>query len=93
MEDKLLNKKMKKIKKYVKKEWNIDHITIKPEDTLINVAERVAMISEDCNLEEVYKKWILRNNMHLPGWIAYIIALDNSKRPDKVDLNTQMRDL
>jgi len=78
------NKLLKKLKKVIKKEWGIDYIDIKLDDKTINVAERVIMKSENCNLEEAYKKWIIKPDFHLPGWASFIIV---SEFTDSSDIN------
>jgi len=64
---------LKKLKKYVKREWKVN-IDIDENEKIIQLAEKIVMKSENCDREEAYSKWILREDLHLPGWTAvYII--------------------
>jgi len=64
---------LKKLKKYVKREWKVN-IDIDENEKIIQLAEKVVMISENCSKKEAYQKWILREDLHLPGWVSvYII--------------------
>lgn len=64
---------LKKLKKYVKKEWRVN-IDIDENERIIQLAEKIVMKSENCDKDEAYNKWILRPDLHLPGWVSvYII--------------------
>lgn len=84
--------KIKQLKKFVKKEWDIE-IDIKPEDTLISIAERIVIRSENCSIQDAYKKWIIKENMHLPGWICFIIAEYFSLDHNSVDIYDRIDNL
>lgn len=85
-------KLLKKLKKFIKKEWKIKNIDIRLDDTIINVAERIVMKSENCNLQEAYSKWIISNKLHLPGWVAMYIV-DEFTEIDNVNQNNTIREL
>ncbi len=86
------NKMLKKLKKYIKKEWKIKYIDIKLEDTIISLAERITMKSENCNLQDAYKKWILEPRFHLPGWIAFFIVSEFND-PNKINQENTIKEL
>lgn len=77
-------KLLKKLKKYIKKEWKIKKLEISLDDRIIDIAEKIAMIDEGCTKEEVYKKWILKPNLYLPGWISFFIS---SQFTDSTEIN------
>lgn len=85
-------KLLKKLKRYIKKEWNIKFIDIKPDDTLLNIAERIVLKSENCNLEEAYEKWIISPKLHLPGWVSFCIA-EEFVEIDQANQNTTIKEL
>lgn len=78
----LYKKKLRKLKRYIKKEFGVKYIDIKPNDTLISVSERIIMKSQNCNLEEAYKQWIIKPNLYLPGWISFMIAMEFNKETE-----------
>jgi len=85
-------KMLKKMRKYIQKEFDINYIDLKLDDKLINVAERIVIKSENCNLEEAYKKWILSPNLHLPGWISFYIADEFTNR-EKVNKEDTLKEI
>lgn len=85
-------KMLKKLQKFIRKQWNIDYIDIRLDDKIVNVAERVIMKSERCNLEEAYKKWIIKPEFHLPGWTSFIIVSEFTTSSD-INQNSTIKDL
>jgi len=83
------DKLLKKLKKFIKKEWDIPDMHIKANDTLISIAERIVIRSENCSLEDAYKKWIFKPEFHLPGWVCMYITEEFVK--DTEGINPEMK--
>ncbi len=64
---------IKKLQKYVKKEWKVKLNDISKEETLGNLCERIAANKENCTREEVYNKTI--DNISLPYWVMFDFVL------------------
>jgi len=64
---------MKQLKKVIRKEWGVEYRTIDKDTPLISLAEKIAMDSENCTLEECYQMYIDNPSLHLPGLIAFFI--------------------
>lgn len=74
---------MKKLKRIIKKNWNIKYKTIDKDQSLLELATKIACDSEKCTIEEAYNMFIGNETLHLPGLIAFFIieeiGLDSSK--------------
>jgi hypothetical protein len=75
-----MNKQIKLLQKYIQKEYGLKWFSIKENDTLINISERIAIKTENCTVDEAYKKWIINPSLHLPGWICNFLILDFFKK-------------
>lgn len=64
---------MRNLKKIIKKHWGVKYKVIDKDMLLISLSEKIAMDSEQCTLEEVYKMYIDNPSLHLPGLIAFYI--------------------
>jgi len=74
---------VKRFQKYVKKEWGIK-MSIKPDDTLIKIAELITMKKENKCYEEIYNMWIISESYKLPHWVCVttIIGFLNYMKSD-----------
>lgn len=81
----------KKLKKFIKKHWKVK-VDVNLDDTIISLAEEIVMKSENCSLQEAYDKWIIKPNLHLPGWVS-IYIVDEFCEVDKVTQNDTIRAL
>lgn len=87
------NKLLKKLKRFIKKEYGVKNIDVRLDDTLITVAERVIMKAENCNLEQAYSMWIEDPKLHLPGWVAVAIASEFCNNMNNINQNSNIREL
>lgn len=63
----------KKLKKYVKKEWEVN-IDIHPQETLKSLAEKIVTKREGCTVEEAWEKTI--EGTKLPFWVILGFVMD-----------------
>lgn len=73
------NKMLKKLNKVIKKEFGIKNMDVRLDDSIVSVAERIAMRIENCNLEQVYDMRIGSvhgMDLHLPGWVAIAFVIE-----------------
>lgn len=64
----------KKLKKVIKKHWNIKYNQIDKTMPLITLAEDIACKSSNCTVEEAYDMYIESPDLHLPGLIAFYLV-------------------
>ena len=90
--DKVNKKQLKKIKKFIKKQWKIE-VDIKLSDTLINLSERIAIKMENCSLQDAYKKWIISPKLHLPGWICVCLVSEFIDNLSLINQNNTVKEM
>lgn len=79
---------MKKLKRVIKTNWNLNPKQIDKDLSIIALAEQIACATEKCTVEEAYGMWIGNENLHLPGLIAIMILDDMGC--DTKNLNADM---
>jgi len=82
---------MKKLKKVIRKEWNITYYQIDRDVPLIALAEKIACDTEKCTIEEAYNMYIDNPNLHLPGLISLCIIDGLGIDTNKVNCNMTLR--
>lgn len=65
----MYDKELKKFKKFVKKEWDID-IEAELQETLLQIAEKIVMTVENCDKKAAYNMYVGTSLFHYPGWVA-----------------------
>lgn len=84
---------LKKLKRFIKKEYGIKDMDIRLHDPIITVAERIIMRSEKCNLEQAYSMWIEDPKLHLPGWVSVAIATELCDNISSINQNSTIKEL
>lgn len=84
---------LKKLKRFVKKEYGIRNMDIRLDDSIITVAERIIMKTENCNLEQAYGMWLAEPKLHLPGWVTLNIASEFCSDMSKINQNSTIKDM
>lgn len=84
---------MKRLKKFIRKQWGIKVEDINKDFPLIALAEQIAMLSENCTKEQVYKMYVGNQTLHLPGLISIMIADEMGWDLRKVNARMTLREL
>ena len=84
---------MRKLKKVIRKNWGVKYREIEKDVPLINLAEKIAMDSENCTLEEAYQMYIDNPALHLPGLIAFYIIDEMGFNPEKVNAGMTLSEI
>lgn len=87
------NKMLKKLKKFIKKEYGIKDMDVGLNDPIIAIAERIVMRSEKCDLGQAYSMWIEDPKLHLPGWISVAIATEICDDISSINQNSTIKEL
>ncbi len=86
-------RKMKKLKKIIKDNWNISYKQIPKDVPLIVVAERIVCELEGCTVEEAYEMYLDTPNLHLPGLVALTIVDELGLDATKVNAGMTLEDI
>ena len=84
---------MKKLKKIIKKNWNVSYKQIDKNQSLLKLAEQIACDSEKCTIEEAYNMFINNPNLHLPGLIAFYIVDEYELNTTKINSSMSLRSI
>lgn len=81
------------LKDIIKREWGVNYDDIDSNTPLIILAENIAMDSENCSREEVYKMYIDNPSLHLPGLIAFYIIDELGITSQKVNAGMTLSEI
>jgi hypothetical protein len=88
-----MTSKEKKLYKIIKKEFKVRIRNFDKEEPLIRLAEKIAIEKEKKPLPELYQMYIGSKELHLPGWIAAILAASCGLDLSKVNLHFTVGDI
>jgi len=83
----------KKLKRIIKKHWNIKYKQFDKEQPLIKLAEDIVCESEKCTVEEAYNMYIDNPSLHLPGLVSFYIVDEMGLDATKVNANNKLGDI
>lgn len=83
----------KKLKRLIKEHWGVSYKQLNKDLPLITLAEQIACDTESCTIEEAYKMYIDKPELHLPGLIALYIIDEMGMDCTQVNAGMTLREL